>query len=291
VTARPKQIVIDKSAFIALTGAKFDILCDFSKHHLLLLPDALLYECVTAKRQKPLDLLRKYQHLATAGAYYCSMSRGFIEWEAWYCRPYPDDVRDLKRTKTMIGGSTWVNDVCNSGIADRSLHSRLGFAERMLVGLSETLGRRVHSECPEVAREVKKLPADRSARLCKWLAGIDRLDIHAMALESIPLGWIRVRREFCLSCEWMTWQYIRLLAAVAQDYYYLRETGGIPGAEGPEHDYQDVECVLLLSRADGVITTDKRLVEPLARVAFPEKRVFSSLEEVPESYRCDGVDR
>ncbi len=26
---------------------------------------------------------------------------------------------------------------------------------------------------------------------------------------------------------------------------------------------------------------------PLARVAFPEKDVFSSLEEVPESYRCD----
>lgn len=48
-----------------------------------------------------------------------------------------------------------------------------------------------------------------------------------------------------------------------------------------------MEYVLLLSRADGITTCDKELVEPLARAAFPGKDVFSSLEEVPESYRCD----
>jgi hypothetical protein len=48
-----------------------------------------------------------------------------------------------------------------------------------------------------------------------------------------------------------------------------------------------LEYVLLLARADAIITRDKKLVEPLARAAFPEKDVFSSLEEVPDSYRCD----
>jgi hypothetical protein len=71
------------------------------------------------------------------------------------------------------------------------------------------------------------------------------------------------------------------------DYYWLRQKGGPPGDNRAEHDYQDIEYVLLLSRADGIITRDKKLVEPLARAAFPEKDVFSSLEEVPESYRCD----
>jgi hypothetical protein len=28
----------------------------------------------------------------------------------------------------------------------------------------------------------------------------------------------------------------------------------------------------------------------LAKAAFPEKKVFSSLEEVPESYRCDWTN-
>ena len=37
---RPKQIVIDKSAFV---GAKLDALSDFAHNHLLLLSDTLLY--------------------------------------------------------------------------------------------------------------------------------------------------------------------------------------------------------------------------------------------------------
>jgi len=47
-----------------------------------------------------------------------------------------------------------------------------------------------------------------------------------------------------------------------------------------------MEYVASLSRADGLLTGDKKLVEPLVRAAFPEKDVFSSLE-VPDSYRCD----
>ena len=54
-----------------------------------------------------------------------------------------------------------------------------------------------------------------------------------------------------------------------------------------EHDYQDMEYVLLLSRADSLLTRDKKLVKPLAKAAFPEKDVFSSLDEVPDEYLCN----
>jgi hypothetical protein len=61
--------------------------------------------------------------------------------------------------------------------------------------------------------------------------------------------------------------------------------------EKAEHDLYDVEYVMLLSRADAILTKDEKLVGPLARAAFPQKDMFSSLEEVPESYRCDWASR
>jgi hypothetical protein len=84
---------------------------------------------------------------------------------------------------------------------------------------------------------------------------------------------------------------MRLGSALAYEYCYKHlKHGNTPGVTNAEHDDQDSEYVLLLSRADAIVTRDRDLVEPLARAAFPEKDVFSSLEEVPESYRCDWAD-
>lgn len=63
--------------------------------------------------------------------------------------------------------------------------------------------------------------------------------------------------------------------------------GGGPGEERAEHDYQDMEYVILLSRADCILTRDEKLVKPLAKAAFPDKDVFSSLDEVSEDYLCN----
>ncbi len=86
----------------------------------------------------------------------------------------------------------------------------------------------------------------------------------------------------------MTWHWMRLDAAIAFEYSYNNlKNGNTRGETYAEHDDQDSEYVFLLCRADAIITRDDSLVKPLARAAFPEKDVFSSLEEVPESYRCD----
>jgi hypothetical protein len=87
---------------------------------------------------------------------------------------------------------------------------------------------------------------------------------------------------------WYTWQMVRLWWAYVIDWACKRNYSG-PSLENRDisNDLYDMEYVAYLSRADGIITCDKKLVEPLARAAFPEKDVFSSLEEVPESYRCD----
>ncbi|HSW00682.1 MAG TPA: hypothetical protein VLI39_10950 [Sedimentisphaerales bacterium] len=86
----------------------------------------------------------------------------------------------------------------------------------------------------------------------------------------------------------MSWQHVRLTTVLFLEYSFLRKGhGGGTEQESAEHDLYDVQYVVLLTRADGIITRDKKLVEPLARAAFSEKDVFSSLEEVPDSYRCD----
>ncbi len=83
---------------------------------------------------------------------------------------------------------------------------------------------------------------------------------------------------------------MRLDIAVVHECWYRNQTGCPLGRKRTEHDDQDIEYVLLLARADAIITADKKLVQPLARAAFPDKDVFSSLENVPESYRCDWAD-
>jgi hypothetical protein len=176
----------------------------------------------------------------------------------------------------------------DSQIPPKSRDSRWTFADKMYVQTSKNLSESMRSEYPQSATEIKELAGDRVARLRELLKGIDESTIvREMALTLLPAAWISNRTQFCTSREWMAWHHLRLSLAVQRDYVYLRQKGGDPSNCLAEHDDQDVEYVLLLSRADAIITRDKKLVGPLARAAFPEKDVFSSLEEVPESYRCD----
>ncbi|HNY77522.1 MAG: hypothetical protein RBS72_04755 [Sedimentisphaerales bacterium] len=136
------------------------------------------------------------------------------------------------------------------------------------------------------ANLMRSLPGDTGLRLTQILKIIDTFDIHDMALRQIREDRISDKSRFCSSPDWMAWHHVRLTLALVQEYHYMRSVGGDPAQQRAEHDYQDMEYVLLLSRADAVITQDKRLAA-LARAAFPEKDVFSGLEEVPDSYRCD----
>jgi len=287
VTSKPKQIIIDKSAF---QGIRLDSLCDFAKHHFLLVSDSLLYECATAdknKRQDPADLLAKYEGVIKGGACYCSMSREYIEWEAKNSNPYPPQLADASRTESMLAQAASLEDLSNPAIIRRAKDSRWLTAKRMYPQMSMKLSERMKSEHPQGTMEIKRLPSDRVARLQEWFKGIDESTIvREIALKGIPSMWIKDRAKFCTSPEWMAWQWVRIDLAIQRDYVYARLMGGARADWRAEHDAQDAEYVLLLSRADALLSRDKGVCD-LARAAFPGKDVFSSLDEVPESYRCD----
>jgi hypothetical protein len=172
-------------------------------------------------------------------------------------------------------------------IADQARDSRWLAARKLLLDLSAEIKQQVDAKDPCLARELRGFPEDRFTRLSMIL---DRTspDLHDMATRSFP-QWIRDPGRFCLSAEWMTWHRIRLQVAVTVDYLCLREKGGVPGNTTAEHDDQDAEYVLLLSRADAIIAKDKGLIG-LARAAFPKKDVLSSLEDVRDLYGCDWTD-
>ena len=271
-----KQIVLDKNVF-AFT--KEEALCALAKSYALLLSDALLYECATAKKQNPQTLFCRYERLIKAGAHYCSMHRSFLEWEGWHCVPYLESLADAQLTNRLRHGDIRIDSILTSKLPDylNAVHTRR--ADALLAEFSRHMKRKVDSHIEDLASQINRIPNPRSRRLGEWLRRIDQMDIYAMGVESLPAGWIRVSGEFCLSFAWMTWQYVRLVAALEYEYWYVRQTGG-PRDKWAEHDLEDAEYALLLSRADAIITRDKGLAE-LIRAAFPGKKAFSSLKDVP----------
>lgn len=282
MTGNPKQIVIDK---VALVGIGIGALAAFAEDHLLLACDTLLYECATTSN--PEEMLGRYIRLVKAGAYYCSCSVAFIQYEGTKCCPYPWFLPDLRATEQIRTGEAPLETASDWSGAEDVFKSRCEVARKRFVELSGRLKNRIDVENPEVGKVIRELPADTFTRFEKQFERIDARDMCEVALDSTPADWIRDKTEYCLSPQWMSWQHLRLTWALVGEYYYLRQMGGVPGGERPEHDYQDMEYVLLLSRADALVTGDKKLAKPLAHAAFPDKDVYSSLDDVPDKYRID----
>jgi hypothetical protein len=276
-------MVLDKSAFL---GIKLDQLRRFARDHFLLICEPLLYECATSSVFKDRQLLSHCRGLIQEGAYYCSRGEDLIRYEGQHLRPFPWLLADIERTKRIRSGPVKPDDTfTDEQIAAKQ---RLGFefAKVFLLDLVRDLmdlAKAGHSEVPDF----KGLPEDIFARLAAFAKSTDGVSFRNLATIRVPKNWIKDDKKYCLSSEWMAWQFFRLLDIVGREYLFLHQAGSSLGEERAEHDYQDVGYVLLLSRADGIITRDRKLVEPLARAAFPTKDVFSSLDEVPESYRCD----
>lgn len=281
--AKQKQIVVDKDA---LVGINIKDLCDFAQNHLVLCCDTLLYECATDSEAKRPDMLSRYKKLIKAGAYYCSCSVTYVRSEGQQCHPYSWFLPDIDATKQIRTGEAHLEDLLDSLTIAEVSQPHYKVAKAIFLDLSSKVKNRIDLENPDVGKKIKDITLDRLDRFRIFFESIDKHDLHQMCVDSFPPDWIKNERKFCLSSGWMSWQLIRLTDAIAQDYYYLRQLGGGPGEERAEHDYQDMEYVILLSRADGLLTKDKGCL-CLAKAAFTDKDVFSSLDEVPEDYICN----
>jgi hypothetical protein len=117
-------------------------------------------------------------------------------------------------------------------------------------------------------------------RLVKWVKNLDALRAEILTYF-VP--------EFAkdLHSDWVTWHLLRLSQAWGIEISCRSTTSNLSTVlRDISNDFWDIEYVVSLSRADGILTNDKNLVRPLAKAAFPEKDVFHKLDEVPDEYLC-----
>jgi hypothetical protein len=276
--AKTKQIVIDKSAFIAIC---FDALCEFAQKHLLIVPDVLCYECHTNFSVESQRTLNHCKEIICYGAHYSSCSTDFLQIEGSFLEPYPWFLPNLEITRLIRNDTSGVKVFDAKQIFD----SRIGVARKIFVDAIARICKEVKPNLQVSPNKV--LPVDKMERFVEFLNYIDskKEEARDFVLRSMPNGWVKDNKRFCLSSEWVSWHYFRLIRVIALEYCYCGLSGGAIPELRAEHDYQDMEYVLLLSRADGLLTRDKGLIT-LAKAAFPEKHLFSCLDEVPSDYQC-----
>jgi len=292
----PKQLVIDKDVF---HGKSTPYLCDFARTHFLILSEDLYYECVTAGKEKKdtakvekkkQELLDRFRDVVLAGGCICPRRNTIIKKEAENLSPYGPlvDMQTISAVRRTFQRNSRPYEAEDLEIAYRN---ELKMAQ-MMIDSADGFTRKLVSEEPELLNQIRKRDNSKTARLDRLIESaeaVDSQDIIHNASEEMLKGFTEHPEKFCLSDEWVSWHFLRLYLILLQERTFFRHTGDGSGQISVEHDLQDISYVLLLSRADGLLTHDKKLTIPLAKAAFPEKDVFSTLEEVPEDYLGDWI--
>ena len=275
-----KQIIIDKDAFV---GIKFDDLCDFVKNHSLILPLCLYGECATNEEEQQ-KLLDRFHRIISDGGYICQGGIHIVKKEGAMAQPYVfladyDGTNRMREQRTKGYVLSEPEDIGNI----RKEH--MDSAQVLLDGYKRVVDGVADEKYETAAEEVRKSQADRQQRFNIWIQTVDSLDIHGLAVQ-VLVNFTNSPNKYCLSADWVTWHYLRIITTLVFEYNFLNGKPGKNQLTNAEHDLHDAEYVFLLSKADCLLTRDKKLVKPLAQAAFPEKDVFSNLDEVPDEYLC-----
>ena len=276
-----KYLILDKSVFEATSTSKLGI---FAQNHFLILPDVLYYECATTDKNKE-RLLDRFRSVILSGAYTCPSYVGIIRNEAKNFYPYGFIV-DLEEVPAVRRTFQLNSRPYSSNHAQEKLEDELDMA-KMLRDSSDDYLKKIAVENPSLLSEIRKFDNSRKGRFERfraWAKNVDSQDIHWASMKQLK-GVTHCHDKYCLSDEWVSWQFLRLTHIIFMEHAFLRQTGDVSKIESFEHDIQDVKYVLLLSRADGLLTRDTGC-SCLAQAAFPEKDVFTSLDKVPEEYIC-----
>lgn len=287
----PKYLIVDKSILYSLsadTCTRAGRLRQFVETHNVILSETLFYECVTTDRQKEV-VLDRCREAVLAGGIVLPTLRAIVQTEAADLQPYGPLVG------TYYGGvvrRTFEEDArpYDVELAQRRCQEDKAFSMDVVENVGALIAR-MDSEASHTLAGLRRCDASRQSRpsrLMEWAELVDSRDIHRMA-NILLEGSTSCPERYCLSREWITWHVVRLFWIWFYECAFQRANGGQTTQTRVEHDWQDMTYIALLSRADGFVTADT-FAHELARAAFPEKEVFSSLNEVRDSYRSDRVN-
>ena len=279
-----KLLILDKSVF---QGTACSELIRFVKCHRVILPHALCVECAISQKgsssknaKDPKQLVQKLLDVMKNGAY-AGKSPGKIVEEERSRNAAIETLVDMEVTQTMR------EDVLDDEPNFEKAREECEKAFKSIINSVEQLADQYYKNI--VKKELEKDfreevdENDLGGRLTRWLQPIDgnKSDISDHLLGSGSNAMKADRWE---------WQHLRLCLAWGMELACKRNKSGRSFENYNElsNDIYDICYVAHLSQADGLIARDKNLVQPLAKVAFPSKDVFESIDDVPRSYSREG---
>ena len=273
-----KLLIIDKSVF---HGTSTHHLAEFVKNHRVILPFAMVAECLMSKTRAT-DLLQRFQACVKSGAIVGMGLTNVLNIEKQTCTPITSVVDEQATTAIRSAFFTTDSDFLSLEAQQCEKTYRPQYDRLRDMGLKHFINVEKKKGLADKFQE-SYLNTPFEERLEQWLRVID------MSKMSI-FSYFFPEYSKHLDLDWFTWHYIRLHYAWGIEWVCKRSASGNSYEQRPireiSNDYWDIEYVVCLSRADGMLSRDDKLVKPLTKAAFSEKDVFSSIEEVTEDYRC-----
>lgn len=239
----------------------------------MLVPE-FAYECATCGNAN--NWLDRVMKLLQAGAYAGLEESDIIESEATKLQPCADIIDHNKTEHILHEGFRSIDNQMSQRLFRDFLQSK-----EWIRDMARECAAHVKSNHKNVYSQVKKT---------KKIPTIAQIVSHVDA----EYGFDGIRKKvfdtmkkpilspdsFCTSRDWFVWHINRLYLFMVNWYAYKKiKAGTLPKDENFVHDCMDVSYVSRLAVADVLITNDKDLAVPLAGAAYPNKRVYTSIDE------------
>jgi len=264
------SFLLDKNVFLATNEQE---LCDFVRNHTVILPETLFYECYTSDELCDKKLLKRLYQLLKSGAYVTYQLMQIIADEGKNLSSCTCIIDYFETNNLRARGFREERTIEKAKIDEKKKdRSKMALAIKKLASKASTV------LTPNQLKEIRRLNMGIKERFNKWIEMADRNDIHNLASESFR-KYVKDPEGFCLSRKWLSWHYMRLLYAKALEYSYLEMTGSCPSDENIERDLMDIEYLVLFVKCNALLTNDRR-IKGLAEVAFPNKNVYSAIQEI-----------
>ena len=268
----PKLLVVDKSVFHTLHH-RDENLCAFVKNYNVVLPHTLAIECAISEKRPdkepgkdPDKLLRGLDKAIKAGAKMGYQSAELLEAEKTTLCPVKSIVDEVTtqqlRNSTLVISMDLIKEAANHcmEVSKQKINGLLGHARTLYenAGKNQTF---LKSFSKQKSKE---------ERFKVWIQFMDHNNVMNDTLKAFFSGQISSH----VDANWYTWQFTRLWCAYCWDWSHKKSLPGSSEKKDVSNDFYDIEPVLYLLLADGLLTNDQGLEIPLAKAAFPKKDVF-----------------
>ncbi len=268
MTSSPKLLVVDKSVFHTFydCGEKFS---ELVKIYNIVLPYSLAIECVISKNEsnkQPDKLCIILDKAIKDGANLGIQSAELLDIEKRNLYPINtiinEEYTQQLRLSTLDNSMALINQLATSyiNLTKKKTDELLQRAD----GLFKTI-----SKNNELIETFNK-PKNKEERFNNWIYIIDKDRFMYNAVKA----WFGEQISSHTNANWYTWQYTRLWYAYLLDWCHKKSLKDSSEKKDISNDFYDMEPVLYLLFADGLLTNDQELQIPLAKAAFLQKDVF-----------------